>query len=200
MARQNSIDSQTGENESYRKNRITADELPPTIRAKILAQQKKGDDARLKSGESPTKIAWENFEKQAFEMHDNVAAEKYLDEYLDWCRADGKDLNEVCYELFMDFSTGRKKTKNDALALKMVSRLKDIYDVNKLKSIVSFLEKKNHAYDNDVESIYMTLYHLFLNGENTNKDLNIAAQYLKAAINNKYHEHFGKTSPVARDL
>ena len=44
------------------------------------------------------------------------------------------------------------------------------------------MEKKNHAYDNDVESIYMTLYHLFLNGENTNKDLNIAAQYLKAAI------------------
>ena len=183
MARQTSIDSQTGENESYKKNRITADELPPSIRAKILAQQKKDIDARLKSGESPTKIAWENFEKQALEMHDNVAAEKYLDEYLDWCRADGKDLNEICYELFTDFSTGRKKIKNDDLALKMLSRLKDIHDVNKLKSIVSFLEKKNHAYDDEVESIYMTLYHLFLHGENTNKDLNIAAKYLKAAIN-----------------
>ena len=183
MARQTSIDSQTGENESYKKNRITADELPPAIRAKILAQQKKDIDERLKNGESPAKIAWENFEKQALEMHDNVAAEKYLDEYLDWCRADGKDLNEVYYELFTDFSTGRKKIKNDTLALKMVSYLKDIHDVNKLKVIVSFLEKKNHTYDNEVESIYMTLYHLFLHGENTNKDLNLAAQYLKAAIN-----------------
>ena len=183
MARQTSIDSQTGENESYKKNRITADELPPAIRAKILAQQKKANDERLKNGESPAKIAWENFEKQALEMHDNVAAEKYLNEYLDWCRADGKDLDEIYYELFTDFSTGRKKIKNDELALKMVSHLKDILDVNKLKSIVSFLEKKNHAYDTEVESIYMTLYHLFLHGENTNKDLNMAAQYLKVAIN-----------------
>ena len=64
-------------------------------------------------------------------MHDNAAAEKYLDEYLYWCRADGKDLEKIYYELFTDFSTGRKKIKNDALALKMFSHIKDIQDVNK---------------------------------------------------------------------
>ena len=133
----------------------------------------------MKNGESPKIVYWEQFL--------DTQAEKPFEQYLQFCKADGENIEEICYGLFLDFWQGRRNfkmpkiIKSVKLAEMAISKIQNSRDTKKLISIVTFYEENNEAVK--AEGFYLVLCDLFSNGEDTEQDLNQAAKYLKCAIN-----------------
>ena len=161
------------------KNRVTSEGLPSWAMEQIMQQEQQSYDERMKNGESPKIVYWEQFL--------DTQAEKPFEQYLQFCKADGENIEEICYGLFLDFWQGRRNfkmpkiIKSVKLAEMAISKIQNSRDTKKLISIVTFYEENNEAVK--AEGFYLVLCDLFSNGEDTEQDLNQAAKYLKCAIN-----------------
>ena len=170
------------ENTSFQKNIVPANKVPLKFKMKIEEQKRKVALAESKnSGKTPKDIEWDMFVSSKMKMNDDEIAIQHLDKYIDICATEGINVENLCYEMFLDFSKGRKNIKSDFLAENMIPKFSNTRDVNKLKVLTNFYEL-NHEY-NKAEGFYYTLYQIFANAEGVAKDLIQAAKYLKSAIN-----------------
>ena len=170
------------ENTSFQKNIVPANKVPLKFKMKIEEQKRKAALAESKnSGKTPKDIEWDMFVSSKMKMNDDEIAIQHLDKYIDICATEGINVENLCYEMFLDFSKGRKNIKSDFLAENMIPKFSNTRDVNKLKVLTNFYEL-NHEY-NKAEGFYYTLYQIFANAEGVAKDLIQAAKYLKSAIN-----------------
>ena len=172
----------TDDTMSFQKNILPADKVPLKFKMKIEEQKRKAALAESKnSGKTAKDIEWDMFLSSKLKMNDDEVATQHLNKYIDICAAEGDNVENLCYEMFLDFSKGRKKIKSLPLAERMIQRFSDTHDVNKLQMVTSFYESNHET--NKAEGFYYTLYKIFANAEGVAKDLIQAAKYLQSAIN-----------------
>ena len=121
---------------------------------------------------------WASFEAAAEKPSDYQTALQHLDNYVDLIPSNERA--EVCYGLFVEFSHERNKAKGDFFAEKILEKISDTRDAEKLLDIVSYFEQKRDFAK--AEPFYFTLYEIFHRGEGTEKNLDKAIDYLKSSI------------------
>lgn len=121
---------------------------------------------------------WASFEAAAENPSDYPTALQHLDNYVDLIPSNERA--EFCYGLFVEFSHERNKTKGDFFAEKILEKISDTRDVEKLLDIVSYFEQKRDIAK--AEPFYFTLYEVYHHGEGTEKNLDKAINFLKASI------------------
>ena len=132
-----------------------------------------------KKGLSKKDAAWKIFE-DCIQKNDELLALEYLDMYVKESKPSVTNFENFCFELFLDFVTGRKGIKNARYAAMIAEYIVNTRDVNKLAVIASFFEKIHEK--ERADTFYVSLYKLYLNGDSVRKDLNKAAEYIKNAI------------------
>jgi hypothetical protein len=158
----------------YERNGIIPDEIkhPPAsavplkFRKQIEAQER---EMRIKAGKSPVDVEWELFEESELITNppDHDISEQHLDKYIELLSR--SEMENICYERFLDFSKGRNKIKNFSFAEKMLKEISDTRDADKLLDIVSYFEQRRDLAK--AEPFYFTLYEVFHRGEGIQKDL-----------------------------
>ena len=171
------------ENFSFEKKIVPANKIP--LKYRMLAEENERIE-KVKDGGKPKDIEWGMFIENKLQLKDDTLAEKHLKNYINLCEKDGDNLEDLCYELFLDFSQGRniqgngEKIKSNVFAEDMITFISNTRDADKLISITTFFEKNRDF--TKAEGFYFTLYELFYSGEGVDKDLNKAAKYLKSTI------------------
>ena len=162
-------------------NILPADKVPLRFKMKIEEQKRKAALAEGKnSGKTPKDIEWDMFLSSKEKMNDDEVAIKHLDKYLEICAAEGNNIENLSYEMFLDFSKGRKKIKSVPFSERMIQKFSNTKDIVKIKSAIAFYES-NHK-NNKAEGFYYQLYKIFFNADGVARDLIQAAKYLKSAL------------------
>ena len=118
---------------------VAMDDMPLEIRMQIEAQEK---ELAMAEGKSPKNIAWDQFIESEYVYHDFEVAKKHLDEYIGCCLKEIKDIDKICYDLFLGFAQGKNGIKKNAeCAEYMISRMSNTKNLEILLEVTSYYSK-----------------------------------------------------------
>ncbi len=133
------------------------------------------------SGKSRKEIEWEALKTNAYERNDIVMAKQHLRNYIGECLKEKRDIDSICYDLFLDLTQGRNGLKRNAELIEFViERVSNTKNIELLQSFVSYYEELGNTLK--AEALYYTLYEIYANGIGIAPNNDKAIQYLKASI------------------
>lgn len=126
------------------------------------------------------KMSAKDAARQVFENYARHKDEEVASEYLDRFLKSSKPDESAGYEMFLDFTKGRKGIKSNIYAAKVAPFLTGTRDADKLLALTAFFEENNNR--EQAYKFYRTLSEIFSKGEGVKKDLKRAADYIKSAL------------------
>ena len=157
---------------------VSSSQIPLDILQQLEEQEV---NAAIAEGKSPKDVEWDMFINCQFVQFDTETAKKHLNKYIGLRLNEENDIEHICFELFQDFSQGRRGAKKSVECAEYVlSRIQNTRNIDLLDKITAYFEETHN--EARIAPFYYTLYEIYSRGEGVAPDIDKAIHNLKSAI------------------